>query len=95
MTFRVEGTGRSRKPGFRTLVAGPTPPEQRRLVYLAEAGRRVAIPVHDWLHLPPQQRIAGPAIIEHPSTTVFVATDQSIELDQYGNLHILDASTSP
>ena len=95
VTFRVEGTGRSRKPGFRTLVAGPTPPEQRRLVYLAEAGRRVAIPVHDWLHLPPQQRIAGPAIIEHPSTTVFVATDQSIELDQYGNLHILDGSTSP
>jgi N-methylhydantoinase A/oxoprolinase/acetone carboxylase beta subunit len=32
--------------------------------------------------------VSGPAVLEHPTTTVFVGPDQEARIDGYGNLII-------
>jgi N-methylhydantoinase A/oxoprolinase/acetone carboxylase beta subunit len=38
--------------------------------------------------MPAGFRVAGPAIVEHPETTVYVGPSQSARLDDAGNLSI-------
>lgn len=88
-TFRVDAVGRTRKPrvAARGAVDGA---ESRtsRSVYDFDAGRRVEATVADWVTLRPGSRVVGPAVIEHPATTVFVAPGQHATMDVYGNLLI-------
>jgi N-methylhydantoinase A len=92
-TFRVEAAGRTQKPAFATLPERPPAPRRTRDVYLADAGRRVPLEVVDWLDLSPGAHVRGPAIIEHPSTTVVVEPGQAATVDAYGNLTIVEGGT--
>ena len=87
-TFRVEAIGRTRKPvpSWPTHERAPSP--SRRHVFNPEAGRLVETAIWQWLDLPVGHRVAGPAVIEHPETTVYVADRQTALVDEAGNLTI-------
>ncbi|MFI5019583.1 MAG: hypothetical protein ACHQHK_16695 [Dongiales bacterium] len=48
----------------------------------------MTVEVWQWLELPIGHRIPGPAVIEHPETTVYVGAGQTAVLDSLGNLSI-------
>jgi N-methylhydantoinase A len=88
-TLRVQAIGHTRKPAptpdARRTGAGA--PETRELIDpLSGEPQRAAI--HAWPALAPGQTITGPAVIEHPTTTVYVAAGQRAALDALGNLEL-------
>ena len=42
----------------------------------------------EWLDMPAGFGVTGPAIVEHPETTVYVGPGQTAQLDNAGNLSI-------
>ncbi len=66
------------------MTACRAPPA--RHVFDPEAGRLVDTAIWQWLDLPVGHRVAGPAVIEHPETTVYVANRQTALVDEAGNL---------
>lgn len=87
-TFRVSGIGRTPKPsltasGERTAVDRA----QRRKVYDVVAADWFDVDVVEWHDLG-HEPVIGPAVIEHPTTTVYVASGQQVAADAIGNLVI-------
>jgi len=87
-TFRVSGIGRTPKPKFadapaRTVVAA----HSSRPVYDVNVGAWFDATVADWDALD-SEPMAGPAVIEHPTTTVYVASGQQVAVDRIRNLVI-------
>ncbi|CAN5188486.1 hydantoinase/oxoprolinase family protein [soil metagenome] len=87
-TFRVEAIGRSRKPVPARPASTEAAAPMMRDVFDASADRWIATPIWEWVTLPAGQRVAGPAMIQHPQTTVFVAAGQTAIVDAIGNLII-------
>lgn len=87
-TFRVEAVGRTRKPSLAAIPERTPAPPRERLIYDLESGARVSHAVVEWAELPAGHRVAGPAVIEHATTTIYVASGQSAEVDRFGNLVI-------
>ncbi len=56
-----------------------------RKLYVKEAGW-LEVNVYNQQKLVPGYVIAGPAIVESPTSTVVINEKQSIEIDKYGNL---------
>jgi N-methylhydantoinase A len=50
-------------------------------------------PVYDYRRLRPGHRIAGPAVVEVPTTTVAVSRRDTAEIDRFGNLVLTHATT--
>jgi N-methylhydantoinase A len=44
--------------------------------------------VFQWTDLPAEFALTGPAIVEHPETTIYIGPAQSMRLDNAGNLSI-------
>jgi N-methylhydantoinase A len=87
-TFRVAGIGHTTKPSF-SQIAPPASSERRaRKVYDVRAAEWFDVPVLDWDTMQPAVLVPGPAIIEHPTTTVYVASEQEVQMDHIGNLVI-------
>ncbi|MBS1673633.1 MAG: hydantoinase/oxoprolinase family protein [Actinobacteria bacterium] len=87
-TFRVSGIGRSPKPSFARADRGATASTGRtRQVYDVNAAAWFDAAVVDWNDLG-SEHLAGPAVVEHPTTTVYVASAQQVALDALGNLVI-------
>jgi N-methylhydantoinase A/oxoprolinase/acetone carboxylase beta subunit len=57
-----------------------------RAVYFRETKGFHETPVYDRDALRPGQRIAGPAVIEAPDTTMLVRPGQSVRMDEFRNL---------
>jgi N-methylhydantoinase A len=87
-TFRVEAVGRTRKPSLPSIPKRPAPVVRERLIYDLTSGARIPHKVVEWAELPAWQIVEGPAVIEHPTTTVYVAQRQSAQVDGFGNLVI-------
>jgi N-methylhydantoinase A len=97
-TFRVDGVGRTRKPKIARALAGALsePPERReRDVYDRRTESMQPTMVLHWSTLSPEDRVQGPAVIEHPTTTVYVGSDQAATVDGFGNLVIETAPVAP
>jgi N-methylhydantoinase A len=62
------------------------PVERRRDVWDSATGELVSTPLLRWASMQPGERIDGPAVIEHPTTTVVVPGDHRAEVDELGNL---------
>ena len=75
----IEPTRRGRAQPVKAALAG------RRAVVFA-AGGAVETPVLRSRHLRHGNRIAGPAVIEAPTTTIVVHPDQEAAVDAYGNI---------
>lgn len=66
---------------------GPMPaPREHRPVYHAGAWHEV--PVFERLSLPPAARIAGPAVLDQPDTTIWLEPGFEARVDELGNLVI-------
>ncbi|MCU1607269.1 MAG: hydantoinase/oxoprolinase N-terminal region family protein [Modestobacter sp.] len=87
-TFRVAGIGRTFKPAFRTIVPRAPVTRASRKVFDVQAHDWFDVQVLDWESLEPGAIFDGPVIIEHPTTTVYVASAQTVGMDDIGNLLI-------
>ncbi len=85
---RVEAFGRSHRPEIAVSHgAGNRVPSHRQIFEpVADAWMRAE--VHDWRDLSRGARIDGPAVIEHPETSVFVAQGQTASVDASRNITI-------
>jgi N-methylhydantoinase A len=86
VTFLVEARGRLPRPRLaRHPLDGPDASHARRgarPVYDAASGAFVETPILDGPSLRPGNRIAGPAVIEYPGTTVALLSDQAATVDE-------------
>jgi N-methylhydantoinase A len=87
-TFRAVAVGRTRKPSIRKPSAAAAAAPRRRRIFEPTAQAWTEADVFQWHDMPAGFRVAGPAVIEHPETTVYVAPGQAAVLDQAGNLSI-------
>lgn len=51
----------------------------------------VSTPIYDGPSLPASAEIGGPAIIEHPGTTIVVLAGQTASIDEQRHTHIVTA----
>jgi N-methylhydantoinase A len=87
-TFRVVAVGRTRKPSIRRPSAATAPKPGRRRIFEPTTLAWTEAAVFQWPEMPAGFRVSGPAVIEHPETTVYVGPGQSALLDNAGNLSI-------
>jgi N-methylhydantoinase A len=85
-TFRVDATGRKRKPRLARFTSDGAAPRRKRQIFDWEQGRRVTATVMNWADMSSDDQVVGPAVLEHPTTTVFVGSAQEAAIDGYGNL---------
>lgn len=90
-TFRVSGIGRTPKPNFADAQSVLETPRSTRPVYDVNADAWFDATVVDWDSLGTEP-VAGPAVIEHPTTTVYVASGQQVAVDHIRNLVITPIS---
>lgn len=90
-TVRVDATGRTSKP--RLSDHRPTGPDttSTRTIYDTEQQRFVDATVRQWPALRAGEIVEGPAVLRHPTTTVYVGASQRAHVDSYGNLLIAKA----
>lgn len=62
-----------------------------RAVYCPVRSAMVETAVYTGADLPAGGTITGPAVIEHPSTTIVIHTGQSARIDEFGNTRIVAA----
>ena len=89
-TLRVRATGRLEKPPLRRIAARaeatpPAPVRKRPAYCFAQRGYR-SFGVYERHALCAGDRIEGPAIIDEGTCTTVVHSDQTILVDEYGNL---------
>lgn len=87
-TFRVVAVGRTVKPTIRKPKAAASPKPGRRRIFEPANLKWTEADVFQWTDLPAEFALTGPAIIEHPETTIYVGPGQSVRLDSTGNLCI-------
>lgn len=90
----VSGIGHIPKPSLALPPPAsetPVPVARRRVWIDAEAGWMDAV-IHDGSSLGPGQDIEGPALVNEPTTTVFVGHGDRLHVDAYGNYLIEIAS---
>ncbi|MGH6884281.1 MAG: hypothetical protein ACREFM_25390, partial [Hypericibacter sp.] len=87
-TFRMQATGHNMAPAPQWVGARHAPVPGSRLVFEPSVGTKIKVPVWQWLDLPVGHQIDGPAVIEHPETTVYVGVRQTALIDSTGNLSI-------
>lgn len=72
---KIESGGRVRDKAVKTS----------RQAYFRELGKVADVPVFDGRFFPVGERIAGPAIIDEPLTTIVVPPDAAVTMSEYGN----------
>ncbi len=72
---------------------GEPVPKGRRAVYLNPASGSANVPVFDGTKLGASAEVAGPAVVEEPTTTILLLPGQLATVDATGNFHI-DTSRS-
>jgi N-methylhydantoinase A len=87
-TFRVDAIGRTRKPRIAEVSAEGERTARTRAVYDGGSQAWTQAAVVDWDALTVADVVAGPAVVEHPTTTVFVDRSQKAQVDGHGNLII-------
>jgi N-methylhydantoinase A len=68
---------------------GPVVAARERITFCPRRNDMVTTPVYDGPALPVGAKLAGPAIIEHPGTTIVVLTGQHAYIDIYRHTHIV------
>jgi N-methylhydantoinase A len=91
-TLRVRATGRLEKPPLlriaaSTSAAPPSPARLREAYCVAQRGYR-SFGVYERSALCAGDRFEGPAIIDEGTATTVVHSDQTVLIDEYGNLII-------
>ena len=91
ISFRTEAVKATDKPSFARMFeekpGARIEPRSRRPVYLRGRGWTEAA-IYAWSDLVAGPRLAGPAVIERESTTIWLPPEASATLDVYGNLAV-------
>jgi len=69
----------------RAAETRPAEPRGERPVYWRELGARRATPVYWGPELAPGAKLAGPALVESPNTTIAIRPGQALEIDRFGS----------
>jgi N-methylhydantoinase A len=85
---RVEAFGKARRPDLAFQAATTAPKAGERKIFEPVANAWMSAAVYNWRDLPTDFEIVGPAIVEHPETSVFVAASQIARLDSQNNITI-------
>ena len=85
---RVEAFGKARRPELRFSPPNGAPKAGTRKIFEPVANKWMDAAVYHWRELPKGFKIPGPAVIEHPETSVFVAARQIARLDEDNNITI-------
>jgi len=92
VNFGVDAVGVVEHPPEAVLAPGGCfAPIGERLVYCPRSREMRPTPVYDGPALQPENVIVGPAVIEHPGTTIVVLDGQTACIDRYRHTHILTA----
>ncbi|MDT7751738.1 MAG: N-methylhydantoinase [Pseudonocardiales bacterium] len=96
MSVRVIATGRA-QPYQPVPAALPTEPPPviasgTRRIHLPLAGRDTEVDIYDATALRPGAELAGPALLEHPLTTIQVPSGWRLRVDEWGNYVLTDTS---
>ncbi len=90
VNYGVDAVGLVSKVAEEKGVPGGNPkPSGFRDTYCPRSNRMVSTPVYDGPRLPTGTQFVGPAVIEHPGTTIVVLDGQSARIDEYRHTHIL------
>ena len=73
-------------------AGGEIAPRTHRMTWCPQQRDMVPTPIYDGPSLPAQAQIAGPAIIEHPGTTIVVLAGQTASIDEQRHTHIVTAA---
>jgi N-methylhydantoinase A len=94
LTFGVDAVGivPQQEAERAARADAPAAPIERRPAYCPTRRSMVETPVYAGPALPSGTRISGPAIIEHPGTTIVVLTGQGASIDEWRNTHITPAA---
>lgn len=90
-TVRVDATGRTSKPRLSSHEASGPDTRSTQKIYDTEQQRFVDASVRSWPALRAGETVDGPAVLRHPTTTVYVGASQRARVDTYGNLIIAKA----
>ncbi|MBM3647221.1 MAG: hydantoinase/oxoprolinase family protein [Alphaproteobacteria bacterium] len=89
INYGVEAVGVVPKAPWLEAPAGSdAAPATRRPTFCPRRSAMVETPIYDGPALPPGTSIAGPAVIEHPGTSIVVLAGQSATVDAYLHTHI-------
>ncbi|NTA40257.1 hydantoinase/oxoprolinase family protein [Agrobacterium salinitolerans] len=85
---RVEAFGSSRRPEVQISAGSQEPRPALRRIYEPNTDGWMDAKVFYWRDLPKEFVIQGPAVVEHPETSVFVAAGQVAHVDEGHNIII-------
>jgi N-methylhydantoinase A len=86
--LRVEAVGKTQRPELRRPNTTQQPVSRTRTLFEPTLNQWVDASVYHWDGLPTDFRVAGPAVIEHPETALYLAAGQAAHLDRAGNIII-------
>ncbi len=90
VNYGVEAIGLvSQRPQERAVRTGSAEPRTSRDAYCPRRKRMLCTPVFDGPRLPPGTELAGPAIIEHPGTTIVVLSGYAARIDEFRHTRIV------
>ena len=94
--LRVKAEGLTEKPSFKEMLymgedASSAVKGQRKIYY--DKGF-IILPIYDGNRMGHGNKVIGPAIIEEPTTTIFVTPDYQVTCDKYSNYLIYPKGTS-
>jgi N-methylhydantoinase A len=89
VNYGVDAVGVVDKAALAPWPAGDkVEPRTHRMTWCPRTRGMVATPIYDGPALPAGMRIGGPAIIEHPGTTIVVLAGQTAAIDAQRHTHI-------
>jgi N-methylhydantoinase A len=80
-------------PWEKVSRGGAAAPTAERMAYCPQRREMVRTPVYSGPGLPAETRLEGPAIIEHPGTTIVIHTGQAARIDAFRHTHIATGVT--
>src|SRR5581483_8321111 len=86
--YGVDAIGGVRKPAATRHANGTATepkPRTRRKAFCPIVGGMLDTPIYDGATLGAGAKISGPAVIEHPSTTIVLHTGHNARVDEFGN----------
>ncbi len=75
-------------PAARQSGGGAAAPRSSRSAFCPIVNKLVDTPVYDGMRMAPGASVTGPAVIEHPGTTIVLHTGHKARIDEFGNTRI-------
>ena len=89
VNYGVDAIGIVAKPAAAKHTGGNgTAARVRRMAFCPIAGEMIDTPIYEGAALRAGTSISGPAVIEHPGTTIVLHTGHSARIDEFGNTRI-------